>query len=85
MVTFGPNFRISNQSFAPAVGVDPSVNATYRGDYDTAAADNTYFYYSWSDDRDDSLARPTKQQNVRFAKFPIAGPAGPIANVTVDE
>jgi hypothetical protein len=31
--TFGPNERITDQSFPPAVGFDPVTNPTYMGDY----------------------------------------------------
>ncbi|MDZ7361708.1 MAG: proprotein convertase P-domain-containing protein [candidate division KSB1 bacterium] len=76
-VTFGPNFRISSQ-FPPVFGVDPVVNSVYMGDYDMMAADNNFFYSTWGDNRDQSIAVPTrKNANVRFAKFPLGGP-GPI-------
>jgi hypothetical protein len=51
-VTFNdPNFRITDQSFAPVFGTDPAVNPSYMGDYDTASADNTNFYITWGDNR----------------------------------
>lgn len=63
-VTFGPNFRVSLESFPPVIGVDPAVDATYMGDYDQASSDNTFFYYSWGDNR---LGNP----DVRLAKVPV--------------
>jgi hypothetical protein len=72
-VTFGPDFRITDQSFFPEFGREPNVNPFYMGDYDHAAADNAYFYVAWGDNRDPSVVVPTrKQANVRFAKIPIA-------------
>jgi hypothetical protein len=50
-VTFEPNFRITTQSFRPVFGVDFVVNSSYMGDYDTASADNTNFYFTWGDNR----------------------------------
>jgi subtilisin-like proprotein convertase family protein len=79
-VTFGPNFRISTQ-FPPVFGVDPVVNTVYMGDYDMMAADNSNFYTLWGDNRDQSIAVPSrKNANVRFAKFSLAGP-GPILDL----
>lgn len=76
-VTFAPNFRVSPQ-FAPVYGVDPVVNSVYMGDYDQMTADNSFFYMPWGDNRDQSIAVPSrKNANVRFAKIPKAGP-GPI-------
>src|SRR5439155_211639 len=66
-LSWGPNFRLTNAAFPSVIGVDGAINAAYMGDYDTAAADNSNFYFSWGDNRDNSLARSTKQQNVRFA------------------
>ncbi len=73
-VTFGTNFRISPQ-FAPSFGSDPVVNSVYMGDYDMMAADNTNFHTLWGDNRDQSIAVPTrKNSNVRHAQFTIDGP-----------
>lgn len=73
-VTFGLNFRISPQ-FAPSFGSDPVVNTVYMGDYDMMAADNTYFHTLWGDNRDQSIAVPTrKNSNVRHAQFTMDGP-----------
>lgn len=74
-VTFGSNFRISPQ-FTPVFGVDPSVNATYMGDYDMMASDNTYFHTLWGDNRDNATfpGATRKNANVRHAKFTINGP-----------
>jgi hypothetical protein len=77
-LTFGPNFKVSNAQFPAVFGVDPVVNSTYMGDYDSMAADNSFFYSTWGDNRDQSIAVPSrKNANVRFAKIPMAGP-GPI-------
>lgn len=76
-VTFGRNYKISTASFGVVVGVDPVINTTYMGDYDSAGADNSFFYAVWGDNRDNSLGRAGKQANVRIAKIPVAGPAGP--------
>jgi hypothetical protein len=62
-VTFQPNFRISTTSFPPVFGVDPAANFNYMGDYDTASADNSSFYYTWGDNRDATAP------DVRFAKI----------------
>ncbi|NOT31389.1 MAG: hypothetical protein HOP15_13160 [Planctomycetes bacterium] len=73
-ITFGPNFRISPQ-FVPVFGVDPVVNSVYMGDYDMMAADDAAYYTTWGDNRDNSIAVPTrKNANVRFTSF---GPSGP--------
>jgi len=68
-VTFQPNFRITDTAFGSVYGVDPAINSVYMGDYDSAAADNSGFYYTWADNRDNSLGRTGKQANVRFAKI----------------
>jgi hypothetical protein len=74
LLTFGTNFRISPQ-FPPVFGVDPVVNFTYMGDYDQMAADNTNYYTTWGDNRDDSVAVPSrKNANVRFTSFGQEGP-----------
>jgi subtilisin-like proprotein convertase family protein len=76
-VTFGTIFPVSVQ-FPPVFGVDPVVNTVYMGDYDQMTADNSFFYMVWGDNRDQSIAVPSrKNANVRFAKIPKAGP-GPI-------
>lgn len=78
-ITFNPNFKIS-PPFGVVVGADPVVNTTYMGDYDQMGADNNFYYTLWGDNRDQSIvAVPSrKNANVRFAKFPQAGP-GPVA------
>ena len=68
-VTFQPNFRISDASFPEVFGVDPVVNASYMGDYDTADADNGSFYYTWGDNRDLNTTGTRNQADVRFAKI----------------
>jgi hypothetical protein len=75
-VSFGGNFRIS-PLFAPVFGVDSSINPRYMGEYDVAAADDSFFYFAWGDNRDDSRARPGKQANVRLARIPESGPPAP--------
>jgi hypothetical protein len=74
-VTFGPNFRISEQ-FPAVFGGDPVVNTVYMGDYDTMIANNNFFYATWGDNRDPSrFASATRNSpDVRFAKIPVAGP-----------
>jgi hypothetical protein len=69
-VTFGANFRITDESFPPAFGQDPVINPTYMGDYDQATADNNYFYTTWGDNRL-SDAFHANQPDVRFAKIPV--------------
>ena len=66
-VVFDPNFRITDQSFAPVYGGDPVVNSTYMGDYDQATSDGYFFYTSWGDNR---LGTP----DVRMAKIPFYTP-----------
>jgi len=79
-ITFGPNFKVSNAQWPAVFGVDPVVNSTYMGDYDHMAADNSLFYTTWGDNRDQSIAVPSrKNANVRFVKFSMAGP-GPIVD-----
>jgi hypothetical protein len=80
-VTFGPNFRISDQ-FPPVFGGDPVVNIVYMGDYDTMIADNQFFYGTWGDNRDPAVfAGATRNTpDIRFAKIPVAGP-GPILDL----
>ncbi|KAF0247707.1 MAG: hypothetical protein FD167_2892, partial [bacterium] len=73
-VTFGPNFRITRQSFPVVVGVDPQINTTYMGDYDQSATDGTFFYDIWGDNSDRNLANTRNQANIRSAKFSINGP-----------
>jgi len=72
-VTFGANFRITDQAYPPVFGVDPILNPAYMGDWDEAAADNSFFYYSWGDNRDPSTGHAGNQANVRLAKIPVSG------------
>ena len=67
-LAFGTDFAVSS-------GSSP-VDATYLGDYDQAVADDSFFYTSWSDNRLPSPNVPARpnQQDVRFAKIPVAGP-----------
>ena len=69
VITWQANQRITTTSFGVVVGVDPKINTTYMGDYDTSAADNGGFYYAWADNRDASVGRVGNQANVRFAKI----------------
>jgi hypothetical protein len=73
-LAIGKNFRITNVSFPPVLGVDPAVNPTYMGDYDQMTADNDFVYTVWGDNRDNSKGHAGKNANVRFAKFRIANP-----------
>jgi hypothetical protein len=70
-VTFGPNFRITDVSFPPAFGQDVG-EADYMGDYDQAAADNSFFYTTWGDNRLPD-AFHAHQPDVRLAKIPVTG------------
>jgi hypothetical protein len=75
-VTFGANVRITDVSFPPALNIDhPIVAPTYMGDYDTASADNDYFYTTWGDNRLPDANNPAfaNQPDVRFAKIPVGG------------
>jgi hypothetical protein len=67
-VTFEPNFRITNQAFPAVYNRDGYVVSSYMGDYDTASADNTNFYYTWGDNRLVG-AGGFNQPDVRFAKI----------------
>src|SRR5207245_3892175 len=71
-VTFGSNFRVTDQSFPAVVGQDSLIQGTYMGDYDTAVADNSGFYLTWGDNRLADSAH-AHQPDVRFAKIPLAG------------
>jgi uncharacterized repeat protein (TIGR01451 family) len=71
-ITFGPNFRISTESFPPAFGQDPVVNSAYMGDYDSVVSDNSLVYTLWGDNRDGD-AFFASQPDVRFAKLPARG------------
>lgn len=74
-VSFGSNFPISNQ-FPPVFGVDPPLVGNYMGDYDQMAADNSFFYTTWGDNRDQSIGGfpSRKNANIRVAKFGMDGP-----------
>ena len=65
------DFRITDQSFAAVVGIDPLVNTVYMGDYDQAGADDNAFYTVWADN---SLGTP----DVRFARVPLSGQQGEV-------
>jgi hypothetical protein len=78
-VTFGANFRITDESFPPVFTYwtgsewhiqDPVVRPEYMGDYDQATADNDYFYTTWGDNRLGD-AFHANQPDVRFAKIPV--------------
>ncbi len=68
-VTFGCNFPIGSTDSAVVVGVDPLINTTYMGDYDTVVADNTNFYSNFADNRS---GNPDSRNTV----IPKAGPVG---------
>ncbi len=72
-VTFGNDFRMTDQSFPVVVGQDSVIVATYMGDYDSAVADNAKFYRTWGDNRLPRLTH-AHQPDVRFAAVPVTGP-----------
>jgi len=79
IVTFEPNFRITDASFPVVRGQDPVVNSVYMGDYDQSVADNNFFYVTWGDNRlpNPNFPAHTHQPDVRFAKFLVfAGTPG---------
>jgi hypothetical protein len=78
-ITFGPNFRVSDVNFPPAIDRPGYPSFTYMGDYDQATADNNFFYVTWGDNRLPSSIHPGNQADVRLAKVPVAGidTAGP--------
>lgn len=76
-VTWGANGHVSDASWPAAYGQDPVVNSTYMGDYDTATADNSYFYLTWGDNRLGN-AFHANQPDVRFAKVAVSGVLGPV-------
>ena len=45
----GTDYRISDESFLPEFGRDAVITPDYMGDYDIAAADNSFFYVGWGD------------------------------------
>jgi len=56
----------------PEFGRDSIVNSVYMGDFDTASADNSFFYVAWGDNRDDLAGgQGRKDPNVFFDKVPI--------------
>jgi hypothetical protein len=77
-VSFGANFRITDTSFPVVVNQDPSIATGYMGDYDTATADNSFFYTTWGDNRLADAAH-ANNPDVRFAKISINGPSGAAA------
>jgi hypothetical protein len=82
-VNFGANFLVSDDIYPAVFGVDPAINATYMGDYDTVSATATHFHYSFADNRLASAARAGNQADVRHVRIPIDGPAGPVVLGTV--
>src|SRR5262249_24162190 len=64
-----PNFRITTSQFPEAFGQDPVVNTSYMGDYDTAVADNNFFYCTWGDNRL-STSFHANQPDVRIVTVP---------------
>jgi hypothetical protein len=73
-VSFAPNFRITDVSFPPAFGQEPFGPPDYMGDYDQAAADNSFFYTTWGDNRLGNSFY-ANQPDVRFAKITVTGMA----------
>jgi hypothetical protein len=74
-VTWSAEFRYSSRQFPPVFGVDGSVASNYMGDYDQTAADNTWFYSTWGDNRTVNPEQTTvaPEPNVRFAKIAVNG------------
>jgi hypothetical protein len=68
----GADFRVSDQSFLPEFGRDGFVNATYMGDYDNAAADNSFFYVGWGDNLLALGTTGRNDPNVFFDRIAIA-------------
>jgi hypothetical protein len=66
-VTFGPRVQVSSANF-PVDGAGDEA-----ADYDTAAADDTAFYYTWSDNRNRMFNNTVlvNEANVRFTKVPF--------------
>ncbi len=74
-------FLISASDFPAVSGQDSEVTPGYMGDYDQAAADNSFFYIPWGDNRDGNSFH-TNQPDVRFAKIPVNGPASVLTFVS---
>src|ERR1043166_1551024 len=68
-VTFGCEFPVTSTDSSVVVGVDPTLNAMYMGDYDMVAADNTNFYSNSADNRSGNA-------DSRITVIPKAGPSG---------
>lgn len=85
-ITFGPQFRITSESFPPVIGQDPVINPVYMGDYDQAVADNSNFHITWGDNRDGNSFH-TNQPDVRYGRIPVAGPGAILAvgSITTDD
>jgi hypothetical protein len=78
VVTFAPNFQITDQAFPPEFGHDPAINSIYMGDYDTAVASPGFFYLTWGDNRSLSLGHAGHNADVRFAAIPLATAGGAV-------
>jgi hypothetical protein len=75
-VAFTSNIRISNNSFRLGVGFDPTYYIFFvNGEHEQAAADNSFFYTSWTDYSTASKGHPGKEADVRFAKLAVPTPA----------
>ncbi len=72
VVSWGNNFRITTQSFPVVIGQDPVIASTYMGDYDTAAADNGFFYVSFASNQN-ADATHVHQPDVFLAKLTWSG------------
>ena len=79
LVSLG-EFLISSSDFPVVIGQDPEVVPPYMGEYDQAAADNSFFYIPWGDNRDGNGVH-AHQPDVRFAKVSVNGP-GPVLTLS---
>lgn len=71
-VSFGKNFRITNQNWV----FGPSEFGSYHGDYDGIAADGSNFFLSWSDER-------SGDPDAYFAQVPLdRDPNAPDFNIS---
>jgi hypothetical protein len=69
LTPIGPNVKVTDTSFLPWFGVDPVIAFNYMGDYDTVAADNSFFYTTWGD----NLTAPTTGPDVYFDRVTTSG------------
>lgn len=85
-VNFNGNSALSDQVFPAVFGVDTFINGTYMGDYNQVVAAGDCFLTTWGDNRDLSLAEPTRRQaNVRLGRIcTITAPCLIVRGCTVD-